>query len=284
MLIVSLLMLVLLQRHLIYQPTREPVVHAMAGATADRLTDVSIVTSDGVTLKGWHVAARTAGQSGGAAPADHAPRRLTIYFQGNAVHRGRRGKQFTMLSNLGSDVLIVDYRGYGESGGRPSEQGLALDACAIWKHAIEELGFTADQIVLFGESLGGGVATGLAAELCEQGVVPGGLILRATFASLVDTARHHYPWLPVSWLLIDRYPSIDRLPRINCPLLVLHGDQDQIIPFAHSERLYAAAPERSANGVPKMFVPLPGAGHNDILYVAAERVEGALTEFFARLP
>lgn len=279
--LVCLSLFVLLQRRLIYHPLRETIQTAMAGAVAERITDVSIVTSDGLTLKGWHVAARSRAEDN---PPAAAPRRLTIYFQGNAAHRGRRSKQFGMLSDLGSDVLIVDYRGYGENPGSPSEQGLMLDARAVWTYAVETLKFAPSEIVLFGESLGGGVATGLAAELCEHGTIPGGLILRATFTSLVDAGRYHYPFLPVQWALIDRYPSVDRLPRISCPVLVMHGDQDQIIPFSHGERLFAAAPEQAANGVKKNFVGLAGAGHNDILYVAAEQVESGLRTFFEQLP
>lgn len=275
--LVCLTLLVLLQRKLIYQPTREPVLPAMAGAAADRLSEVSLVTADGLTLKGWHIAAQPT-------PGNSAPRRLTLYFQGNAAHRGRRGKQFTMLSRLGSDVLIVDYRGYGENPGSPSEAGLREDARAVWKYAVEELQYAPGEIVLFGESLGGGVATGLAAELCDAGTSPGGIILRASFTSLVDAARAHYPFLPVSWLLVDRYPSEQRLPRVTCPVLVLHGDRDQIIPFEQGERLFAAAPAQSNSGVAKKFVRLSEAGHNDILYVAERQVEGALRDFLASLP
>jgi fermentation-respiration switch protein FrsA (DUF1100 family) len=279
MLLMSLVVLVLfvgLQRKLIYHPLCEPVLPAMAGPAADRLSSVAVTTADSLTLQGWRVAARSMDTA--------EPRRLTIYFQGNAAHRGRRGKQFTMLSDLGSEVLIVDYRGYGENPGVPSETGLREDARAVWKFATEELQYQPEEIVLFGESLGGGVATGLAAELCDGGVTPGGLILRATFTSLVDAGRAHYPFLPVNWVLMDRYPSEDRLPRITCPILVLHGDQDRIIPYSQGERLFAAAPEKSTTGIRKQFVRLRGAGHNDILYVAEREVLAALTGFYRRLP
>lgn len=276
-LLVTCMLIALIQRRLIYQPTREPVRPAMAGAAAERITDVFTTTADGLTLQGWRVAARPM-------PGVASSRRLVLYFQGNAAHRGRRGKQFTMLSNLGCEVLIFDYRGYGENPGRPSETGLNEDARAVWRYAVESLGYAPGEIVLFGESLGGGVATGLAAELCAAGTIPGGLILRASFTSLVDAARAHYPWLPVDWLLLDRFPSEQRLPRVTCPVLVLHGDRDQIIPFAQGERLFAAAPERAANGVPRRFVRLSNAGHNDILYVAEQAVETALRDYLASLP
>jgi fermentation-respiration switch protein FrsA (DUF1100 family) len=101
---------------------------------------------------------------------------------------------------------------------------------------------------------------------------------------MTDAAAWHYPWLPVRWLLLDRYPSIERIPRVDCPLLVLHGRQDRIVPFEMGQSLYAAAPERSHNGVPKSFVALPGAGHNDVMYVAAEEVGEAVRRFLGQLP
>ena len=276
--LICLSLLVVLQRKLIYQPWREPVVRETVGEAADRLTDVEIATADGLTLKGWHVAAR---------PADKGARRsrrLVLYFQGNAAHRGRRGTQFTMLSDLGCEVLIVDYRGYGENPGRPHEQGLQEDARAAWNYATGQLQFAPGEILLFGESLGGGVAVGLAAELCDAGSIPGGIILRATFTSLVDAARFHYPLLPVNWILVDRYPSLSRVPRVACPVLVMHGDRDRIVPYAHGEQLFGAAPEQAANGVEKVLVRLHDTGHNDIMYVAADQVEAALRDFLVRLP
>jgi hypothetical protein len=267
------------QRKLIYVPTRGPVTVAMAGELAERISEVSIATDDGLTLQGWFVTARpTADQA--AVPA----RRLTIYFPGNAAHRGRRGKQIAMLNDLGRDVLIVDYRGYAENPGSPSEAALCRDARCVWNHAVQSLHYPPEQIVLFGESLGGGVATALAHALAREGTVPGGLILRATFTSLVDAAAYHYPILPVNWLLIDRFPSVQRLPEVICPLLIVHGDQDEIIPFEHAKQLFVAAPEQSANGIPKTMTPLKGAGHNDILYVAADQMEAALRTFLDRLP
>lgn len=271
-------LLAFLQRRLIYLPMRGPVSRDMAGEWADRLQDVEVKAADGLALKGWLV---TAGADASTDPAKDRP--LVIYFQGNAAHRGRRSKQFGMFCELGCDVLIVDYRGYGENAGSPSEAGLNHDADAVWQYATEELKRPASQIILFGESLGGGVATGLASRLSDRGVVPGGLLIRASFSSLVDAARFHYPWLPVDWLLYDRFPSVDRIASISCPVMVMHGDQDRIVPFEQGQELYSAAPERAANGIQKRFVRLSGAGHNDILYIAADQVRSALEAFLGEV-
>lgn len=266
-------LLIALQRKLIYVPHREAITPAMTGKLAGRLTDVRVPTADGLVLRGWLVEADPA--------AAVNPPPLILYFQGNAAHRGRRALQFGLFSELGCRVLIVDYRGYGENPGRPSEAGLYEDARGCWRYAVETLRVPPERIVLFGESLGGGVATALAAELTQARTPPGGLIIRASFTSLPDAGAYHYPWLPVRWFLWDRFDSLARIPQVASPLLIMHGDQDRIIPFSQGERLFAAAPERSATGIPKQFVRLKGAGHNDIMHVAADQVEAAVRRFLA---
>lgn len=278
-------MLALLQRSLIYLPLREPVSSLETGLPAEQIRNVQLATDDGLTLNGWLVLAD------GALPApDHHrdalavdERPLIVYFAGNGGHRGYRLNEIDQFIRLGCHVLYFDYRGYAENPGAPTESDFARDARSVWNYATQTLSVPASRIVLWGESLGGGVATGLAADLCDAGNVPRGLILRSTFTSLADAGAWHYPWLPVRWVLIDRYPSIERIPRVTCPLLVIHGRQDQIVPFEMGERLFAAAPDQSHNGVPKSFVELPAAGHNDVMYVAAEEVERAMSEFLSRL-
>jgi pimeloyl-ACP methyl ester carboxylesterase len=108
-------------------------------------------------------------------------------------------------------------------------------------------------------------------------------VLRATFSSLTDAAAYHYPWLPVRWLLVDRYPSVEWMPQVTCPILHLHGRRDSIIPIELGRKLFDAAPPQSGGGIPKRFVELPSADHNDILAVAEPEFQAAVAEFLKQL-
>jgi hypothetical protein len=275
-------MLALLQRKLMYLPLREAVPAAATGLPHGQIHDVSLQTHDGLTLHGWLVLADDAPRDPQSISTDERP--LIVYFPGNGGHRGNRLKEVRQFIGLGCHVLYFDYRGYAENPGRPTEADLARDGDRAWQFATQDLGVSPGRIILWGESLGGGVATRLAADLSDQGQIPRGLILRATFTSMTDAAAWHYPWLPVRWVLLDRYPSIERIPRVASPLLVLHGEQDRIVPIEMGQRLFAAAPVRAHNGVPKTFVALPEAGHNDVMYVAADEVGEAVRGFLGQLP
>ena len=148
-----------------------------------------------------------------------------IVFNGNAGNRAFRAPLAAALAEHGISVLLFDYRGYGGNPGSPSEEGLAADARAARRYVAGRAG--SDRIVYFGESLGSGVAVRLAAEQ-----PPAALILRSPFTSLTDTGRHHYPFLPVGMMLIDRFASIDRIRDIRCPLLVIAADHDSVVPTA----------------------------------------------------
>jgi hypothetical protein len=277
-------MLAYFQRSLIYLPTRGTVEVAEAGFSDGQLLPVRRETDDGLTLHGWWILADGVTSDAASAPLPPGDERpLILYFPGNGGHRGYRAREIHQFSDLGCHVLYFDYRGYAENGGKPNEADLARDAQGAWQFATRELGVPSDRIVIWGESLGGGVATRLTAELCASGTPPAGLMLRGTFTSLVDAAAHHYPWLPVRWVMVDRFPSIERIGNVTCPLLIIHGRRDTIVPFEQGERLFAAAPAESGSGVPKTFVELPQAGHNDIMYVAADEVRGAVHEFLAQL-
>jgi pimeloyl-ACP methyl ester carboxylesterase len=149
----------------------------------------------------------------------------------------------------GTGWLLVDYRGYGSSAGAPSEEAFTADAVRWYDYAKGKLG--AQRVVLFGRSLGSGVAVHLAAARAVDGVV-----LVTPYDSLTSVARHHYPYLPVSWMLKHPFDSVGRAPAIAVPLLCLVAERDEVIPVVHSKRLYDAWKG------PKRWVELRGAGHN----------------------
>ena len=223
------------QRRLIYFPSPGPVPSAAAMLPTG--SDVVLDTDDGIRLGAWYFPGRAG---------------AVLVCNGNAGDRSMRVELAVALNRMGLSVLLFDYRGYGGNPGRPSEEGLAADARAAqaWLAARPEV--DSDRIAYFGESLGAAVAVGLAVQR-----PPAALVLRSPFTSLADVGAVHYPWLPIRRLLLDRYPSIERIASVHAPLLVIAGDRDDIVPLSLSRLLYDAAVE------PKRFVLVPGAGHND---------------------
>lgn len=230
------LLLYVRQSSLVYYPLAE--ITLTPGDVGLAYEDIVCFAEDGARITGWYV------------PAAEA-RGTVLLFHGNGGNIGHRLHLIGLLRGLGWDVCIIDYRGYGASPGKPTEAGTYQDARAAWNYLVRERGLPPDRIVIHGRSLGGAVAAALAAE-----VQPAGLILESTFTSVPDLGQKLYPYLPVRWLCRYRYDTLARLPGIRCPILVAHSRQDEMIPFAHGERLFAAARE------PKFFVPLSG-GHND---------------------
>jgi fermentation-respiration switch protein FrsA (DUF1100 family) len=251
----------------------------------DRIHAIQLKTGDGLTLNGWHFLAEGRSPVDGAATGTEPPpeRPVALFFSGNGGNRAYRVPEAGVLTRAGTDVLLFDYRGYGDNPGSPSEQALADDARAVWRYATQNCHIASGRIVLYGESLGGAVATRLAAEMCAAGTPPAGLVLRSTFSTLADVAQHHYPLLPIKMLLQERYDSVERIAQVTCPILMLHGKRDTIVPYAQGRRLFMAAPERAADGTPKLFVELPHADHNDVLETDGESLQEAVNEFVARV-
>ncbi len=192
---------------------------------------VTLATEDGERLSAWWV------------PAQDAI--ATIHFShGNAGDIGGRLQSIELLNGLGLNVLIYDYRGYGDSSGRPSESGTYRDAQAAWSWLVDEAGIPPGDVFLLGRSLGAGVAAGLADELTGEGQ-PAGLILESAFTSVPDMARELYWWLPWSIIARVRYDTRSRLQRDGPPVLVVHSRHDEIVPFSHAERLLEAAGRRA---------------------------------------
>jgi fermentation-respiration switch protein FrsA (DUF1100 family) len=218
---------------------------------------VKFATDDGLTLHGWFV------------PADSAPARFTvIVFNGNAGHRGFRAPLAAALASHGVATLLFDYRGYGDNTGRPTEDGLARDARAALGYLKTRTDIDPARIVFFGESLGAAVALRLSTE-----TPPFALVLRSPFTSLTDIGRHHYAFLPVRWLLRDRYPSLERVASVSSPTLVIAGDRDSIIPVDQSKRLYEAL------GTEKRLVVIAGADHNDAALFDGPELMRAVLDF-----
>lgn len=279
-----LVMFVAFQRSLIYQPFVEKSLPAkLAVLPTGRAHDVSVRTEDGLDLHGWLILAKghvaETNEDVDEKLAEGRP--VLLYFAGNAANRSYRTLEVAVLADAGADVLIFDYRGYGDNLGNPSEEGLARDARAVWRFATETKKIELRRILLFGESLGGGVAIGLADELSKKQTPPAGLILRSTFSSLADAGAYHFPWLPVRWLLIDRFPSEQRIRNVTCPLLQFHGRRDTIIPLQLGRKLFVAAPAKSASGFAKQFVELPNADHNDVMETSGTEIAKAISAFLA---
>jgi hypothetical protein len=202
---------------------------------------VRLRTEDGLDLGAWF------------APARPEPARGTvIVFNGNAGNRSYRGTLGSRFVAAGFGVLLFDYRGYGGNAGSPSEKGLAADARAARHYVASRPDVDSARIVYFGESLGAGVAVSLALEQ-----PPAALVLRSPFSSAVEVGRFHYPWLPVRWILRDRFLSIERIGRVASPTLFIAGDEDRIVPASQTSALFDAARE------PKALMMMPGADHND---------------------
>lgn len=245
----------LAQRSLIYFPDGH--VPAPAAVGLAQAEPVRYTTSDGLDLEGWYVPAR-----GPAAD------RTFIVFNGNAGNRAHRAVIAASLAARGYATLLVDYRGYGGNPGLQSERGLYRDARAALKYVLTRPDVDPSRLVYFGESLGAAVALELALEF-----PPAALILRSPFSSMTAIGARHYPFLPVRWLLRDRYPSIDRISRLRSPLLVIAGDEDRIVPPDDTELLFDAAPE------PKELVVLKGAGHNDEAMYSGADMYTAISRF-----
>jgi fermentation-respiration switch protein FrsA (DUF1100 family) len=247
--------LYLFQPYFVYFP------EARLGATPKQVglayESVSLFTEDGIKLHGWFI--------------PHSEARGTLlFFHGNGGNIAHRMYFLRNLHGLRLNIFIFDYRGYGQSeGDRPTEEGTYRDAQAAWRYLTEERGIAPERIVFFGESLGAAIATWLAGH--HQ---PGGLILMSAFTSMQDMARRYYPFWSLPFLLRYKYPTLDRIARIRRPILIAHSPQDEIVPFAHGQQLFAAAQ------APKTFFEMRG-DHNNGILVSGKAFDAALDRFIS---
>ena len=225
------------QRQLIYHPDKNigpPAQYGLEG-----FSEYFITTADHISIQLWY------------RPA--APGFPTIvYYHGNAYHLGNRAGIYAALAGQGFGVMAVSYRGYGKSGGKPSEQGIYNDARAAIAFLTEQQHIPLTQIMLYGESLGTGVAIQMATEYNV-----GALILQAAYTGVAARAAEIYFYVPVRLLIADRYHSLDKISKVKAPLLLFHGERDNVIPVAHGRAVFDAAAS------PKQSFFFPHGSHND---------------------
>ncbi|MBI4613592.1 MAG: alpha/beta hydrolase [Planctomycetes bacterium] len=224
----------------IYFPTKHPEGRWDPKRLGLGVEDVHFAASDRTELHGWFVAAE-------------APVATLLFCHGNAGNITDRAEIAAAMREVGFSVFLFDYRGYGKSEGKPSEEGLYLDGEAAFDWLARQDDVDRGRIVLFGESLGGAVAAELALRRKA-----GALVLQSTFTSAREMARRVLPIFPVGPFLRHDYDTLGKAPRIRVPLLVVHGDRDSMIPFEMGRRIYEAAND------PKRFHPVERADHNDL--------------------
>ncbi|TAL40307.1 MAG: alpha/beta hydrolase [Alphaproteobacteria bacterium] len=227
------------QRNLQYFPDRSKPGTPKANDVPE-MSIINIKTADGLDLVAWFAPPR---QKGG---------KIVVLFHGNAGNLAGRAIKARYFIDRGYGCLLCEYRGFGGNPGRPTEQGLYHDARGALKW-LEDNGYIPAQLVIYGESIGTGVAVQVASE-----IQPRQLILEAPFASAVEIAKRSYPILPVDWMMHDRYDSIGKIGKVHCSLLIVHGDEDPVIPIDSGKRLFDAANH------PKEFCAITGGGHSDL--------------------
>jgi hypothetical protein len=251
-----------LQGRLLFVPSSQIVATPSdAGMPFDT---IRVTTDDGHRLHGWWI------------PAPDPNGKTILFFHGNAGNISGRIPFARHLRDAGFHVVLFDYSGYGESTGSPSESALYADARAMWQWLTRSRGVDPGDILLYGRSLGGGPATWLAADRAEE-APPHALVLESAFTSVPDIAAHHYPFLPVRWLSRIQFDNQARLPRVDVPVLILHGRRDEIVPFLHGQALYEAAEE------PKRFVET-NETHNSRSAAADRKRLAALRDLLTASP
>jgi fermentation-respiration switch protein FrsA (DUF1100 family) len=232
-----------LQPKFLYSPERE-VTGTPAELELD-FEDVVFKSADGLNLGSWYI------------PVDN-PKFTLLFCHGNAGNIAHRLDSINIFHSLGLNCFIFDYRGFGVSQGKPNEEGTYTDAMAAYKWLNEEKNIPAENIIIFGRSLGGSIAAQLASQVEARA-----LIIESAFTSYVDMGKEYYPYMPVRWFARFGYRTIDYIRNVRCPVMFIYSGDDEIVPFKFGLKLYEAANE------PKEFIEIFG-GHNDCFLVSSE--------------
>ncbi len=244
------------QPRLVYFPMK--VLAATPAAIGLAYEDVLLETGSGTTVHGWYLPGRE-------------DARTLLFLHGNAGNISHRLDSLAVFHALGLNVLIIDYSGFGQSGGTPGERQTYEDARLAWQYLTNDRGVAPARIVIFGRSLGSGVATWLATR-----ETPAGLILESSFTSIPALARKYYPIFPVGWLARIRYDNASRRPTVGCPVLIVHSRDDELVPIAHGRELFRLARE------PKSFLEMRGS-HNAGFMVSGDSYRAGLAQFLSGL-
>lgn len=253
------LFLVIFEKRLIYYPSTQVDLTPMALGLP--FEEVHIEVEPGVRIHGWFI------------KATKAPSVATILFShGNAGNIADRLDRVQSWRDLGADFFLYDYRGFGRSSGSPDEEGTYRDGRAAYDHLVKVRGIDPARLVLMGESLGSAISIQLALDRRAAG-----LVLEAPFASIAHMATAIYPFLPVKFFVRTRYDNLAKIPRLQIPLLVTQGTQDEVIPVEQGRMVFEAAPE------PKRMFVVEGAHHNDVYVVGGDRYRREMSDFLARI-
>ncbi len=226
------------QRSFLYFPDRSQPDIGDAGVAG--LTEVRLESEPGLELTHWY------------RPPAAADGPVVVVLHGNAGHIGHRVPKYRPLLEAGIGLFLAEYRGYGGNPGKPDETGLTADARAVMAYLAGQ-GIAGDQLILYGESLGGGPAVKMALEYDVAG-----LVLESPFTSVGDVAQAHYWYLPARWLVLDKWDNAGRIAGLEAPLLILHGERDRVVPVRFGRELFELAPE------PKRAFFVPGGDHNGL--------------------
>ncbi len=237
-----------------------------AGFPEGQTHELKLKTEDHLELNGWLVLPKgeKANELQQAIEFTRNNCNLVLFFPGNAENRQLRVGGILDFTQLGFAVLIVDYRGYADNPGSPSQKWMTKDAIALWDLLTQEYQISNEKIFIFGESLGGAVAVQLVSDICQKKTPPACLVINSSFSSLADVASYHYPYFPLRLALLDQWNSKERISQVTCPIIAMHGTADKIVPFQFGKSLFEAAPAESKSGQPKKFHELAFITHNGV--------------------